>query len=241
MRRPPPRSGTCGLRYRRAGSFSRSWQCNHGYGTLDHEPIGSDHDLISLFEHDLRANASRLSRGKPVSTFPDHAVESRRNAPSQHDRRVERRIKPDAVAERGPAIALRERNRALARISHRVKRIGAPNQRKLFCENDFLMIRGEPRCRQSVSRIFLDLKPSKAARWWRRLTVVRSHRMRGRCCWARRIGRSGWWIGWHRALSIGDPRRRSSIRLQRWLDSGYSPSRSATKTSTTMRRCATIH
>src|SRR6266478_3524093 len=53
---------------------------------------------------------------------------------------------------------------ALARISHRVKRIGAPNQRKLFCENDFLMIRGEPRCRQSVSRIFLDLKPSKAAR-----------------------------------------------------------------------------
>jgi len=29
--------------------------------------------------------------------------------------------------------------------------------------------------------------------------------------------------------------------LQRWLDSGYSPSRSATRTSTTMRRCATIH
>src|SRR6266576_2870022 len=53
--------------------------------------------------------------GKPVSTFPDHAVESRQNAPSQHDRRVERRIRPDAVAERGPAIALRERNRALER------------------------------------------------------------------------------------------------------------------------------
>src|SRR5467141_4840739 len=53
--------------------------------------------------------------GKPVSTFPDHAVESRRNAPSQHDRRVERTIKPDAVAERGPAIALRERNSALER------------------------------------------------------------------------------------------------------------------------------
>src|SRR5712675_2384970 len=105
MRRPPPRGGTCGLRYRRAGSFSRSWQCNRGYGTLDHEPIGSDHDLISLFEHDLF--------GKPVSTFPDHAVESRQNAPSQHDRHVERRIRPDAVAERGPAIALRERNMAL--------------------------------------------------------------------------------------------------------------------------------
>ena len=51
----------------------------------------------------------------------------------------------------------------LARISHGFKRIGAPNQRKLFCENDFLVIRGEPRCKQSVSRICLDLKPSKAA------------------------------------------------------------------------------
>src|SRR3979490_2685629 len=83
----------------------------------------------------------------------------------------------------------------LTRISHRVKRIGTPNERKLFCENDFLTIRGEPRCRQSVSRIFLDLKPSKGARWWRRLTVVRSHRMRGGCCWARRIGGSGWGVG----------------------------------------------
>jgi SAM-dependent methyltransferase len=51
----------------------------------------------------------------------------------------------------------------LARISHGIERIGAPNQRKLFCENDFLVIREEPRCRQSVPRIFLDLKPSKAA------------------------------------------------------------------------------
>jgi hypothetical protein len=30
--------------------------------------------LIFLFEHDLRANALRLSRGKPVSAFPDHAL-----------------------------------------------------------------------------------------------------------------------------------------------------------------------
>src|SRR5580700_220294 len=29
--------------------------------------------------------------------------------------------------------------------------------------------------------------------------------MRARCCWARRIGRSGWWLGWHRALSISGP------------------------------------
>jgi len=28
----------------------------------------------------------------------------------------------------------------LARISHRVRRIGAPNQRKLFCDNDFALI-----------------------------------------------------------------------------------------------------
>jgi hypothetical protein len=51
----------------------------------------------------------------------------------------------------------------------------------------------------------LELKPSKAAWWLRRLTVARSHRMRARCCWARRIGRSGWWLGWHRALSISGP------------------------------------
>jgi hypothetical protein len=31
----------------------------------------SDHDLISLFEHDLF--------GKPVSTFPDHALDLRRH------------------------------------------------------------------------------------------------------------------------------------------------------------------
>src|SRR5436190_1760401 len=32
----------------------------------DHDPIGSDHDLVSLFAHDLF--------GKPVPTFPDHAL-----------------------------------------------------------------------------------------------------------------------------------------------------------------------
>src|SRR6266404_381004 len=38
---------------------------------LDHDPIElkSDHDLISLLEHDLRANASRLSRGKTATYF----------------------------------------------------------------------------------------------------------------------------------------------------------------------------
>ena len=34
----------------------------------------------SLFEHDLRANAFRVCReGKPVSTFPDHALGSKLN------------------------------------------------------------------------------------------------------------------------------------------------------------------
>src|SRR6185312_9436363 len=33
-------------------------------------------------EHDLRANASRLSRGKPVRTFPDQALISQRHRPS---------------------------------------------------------------------------------------------------------------------------------------------------------------
>jgi hypothetical protein len=41
---------------------------------------------------------------------------------------------------------------ARARISHRDERIGAENQRKLFFENDFSMLRRKPRCRQSVWR-----------------------------------------------------------------------------------------
>src|SRR5882672_660591 len=74
-------------------------------------------DRIMISSHCLSmisAQTLRVCReGKPVSTlgsrghaFPDHAVESRRNAPSQHDSRVERRIKPDVVAERGPTNAL---------------------------------------------------------------------------------------------------------------------------------------
>src|ERR1700761_2340076 len=31
------------------------------------------HAPLASFAHDLRANAPRLSRGKPVSTVPDHA------------------------------------------------------------------------------------------------------------------------------------------------------------------------
>jgi putative ATP-dependent endonuclease of OLD family len=32
----------------------------------------------------------------------------------------------------------------LTRISHSIRRIGTPNQRKFFCEKDFAMIRGAP-------------------------------------------------------------------------------------------------
>src|SRR5713226_3210048 len=59
----------------------------------------------------------------------------------------------------------------LARISHSVRRIGTPNQRKFFCEKDFAMIRGAPRCRQSVAQNSLILEWWKAApskrRWAR--------------------------------------------------------------------------
>src|SRR6202171_3935060 len=55
--------------------------------------------------------------------------------------------------------------RPLARISHRDKRIGAENQRKLFCENDFSMIRRRPRCRQSVAQNGLILESLKDGLW----------------------------------------------------------------------------
>jgi hypothetical protein len=38
----------------------------HAILQLDYDPIGSDHSPVSLFEHDLF--------GKPVPTFPDHAL-----------------------------------------------------------------------------------------------------------------------------------------------------------------------
>jgi len=47
---------------------------------------------------------------------------------------------------------------ALARISHRVEAHRGANQRKFFCEKDFAMIRGTPRCRQSVAQSGLILE-----------------------------------------------------------------------------------
>ena len=53
----------------------------------------------------------------------------------------------------------------LARISHTIRCIGAPNQRKVLCSNYLSLIHGAPRCRQSVPRIRLDLKLLKGAKW----------------------------------------------------------------------------
>ena len=56
----------------------------------------------------------------------------------------------------------------LARISHTNRRIGAPNQRKLLCRNDFTQIQGDPRCGQSVAQNGLILEPWQVGLWKRR-------------------------------------------------------------------------
>jgi hypothetical protein len=50
----------------------------------------------------------------------------------------------------------------LARISHGVEAHRGANQRKFFCEKDFAMIQGMPRCRQSVAQSSLILEGWKA-------------------------------------------------------------------------------
>src|SRR5882724_11740924 len=86
---------------------------------------------------------------------------------SQHDR--EASAAPSRrLNERQPKFRAIEN---LARISHGVRRIGAPNQRKFFCEKDFAMIRGAPRCRQSVAQSGLILEGWKAASWKRPLML----------------------------------------------------------------------
>src|ERR1700751_2839220 len=133
----------------------------------------------------------------------------------------------------------------LTRISHSIKRIGAPNQRKLFCEKNFRRIRGAPRCRQSVAQNrlapnCLSFALWKAAPWWRDLTEDRSRRMAGLCCWARRTGRSGWLAGLPNASSIGGGPNLSSILCRRWSGNGYSGLHWVTRTSTTTTNCGTI-
>lgn len=60
-------------------------------------------------------------------------------------------------------------SRRLARISHSVEAHRGANQQKFFCENDFAMIQGMPRCRQSVAQSSLILERWKAAPWKRPL------------------------------------------------------------------------
>jgi hypothetical protein len=53
----------------------------------------------------------------------------------------------------------------LARISHSVEAHRGANQRKFFCEKDFTVIQGMPRCRQSVAQNGLILERLKAGLW----------------------------------------------------------------------------
>jgi hypothetical protein len=84
---------------------------------------------------------------------------------SDHMARVQADLaKARAEAERAFAIAAAATERAarLARISHKTERIGAPNQRKWLCHNNFRRFDEEPRCRQSVAHSALILE------WWKR-------------------------------------------------------------------------
>ena len=80
----------------------------------------------------------------------------------------------------------------LARISHAVRCIGASNQRKLFLAERLFGFekRRDPNADESVTRIRLNLHPSKDARWWRRSMAVASPRTPAHCFSARRMGRS---------------------------------------------------
>jgi predicted DNA-binding transcriptional regulator AlpA len=60
----------------------------------------------------------------------------------------------------------------LARISHSVEAHRGANQRKFFCEKDFGMIQGTPRCRQSVAQNSLILEGWKAVLWKRPLMAA---------------------------------------------------------------------
>src|SRR5213592_2868208 len=57
----------------------------------------------------------------------------------------------------------------LARISHSVEAHRGANQRKLLCSNDFSLIQGAPRCRQSVAQNDLILEWWKVGLWKRPL------------------------------------------------------------------------
>src|SRR5437667_10992653 len=66
-------------------------------------------------------------------------------------------------------LAMTERLECLTRISHSVEAHRGANQRKLLCSNDFCLIQGAPRCRQSVAQNDLILEWWKAGLWKRPL------------------------------------------------------------------------
>ena len=87
-------------------------------------------------------SSSRCRPSRNWQLMPDASPSSRRsrstNAP-RHRRRRRRRTETGAAE-------------GLTRISHRIRCIGAPNQRKSSCQQSFSWNGGFPRCRQSVAQ-----------------------------------------------------------------------------------------
>src|SRR6266705_1628963 len=79
----------------------------------------------------------------------------------------------------------------LARISHTIEAHRGAESAKVVVPQRLPTIRGAPRCRQSVAQTCLNLHPWNAEPLWRGSTAGRSRRTPGRCCWERRIVRSG--------------------------------------------------
>src|SRR5213596_2999242 len=87
---------------------------------------------------------------------------SARRAPTQHRKKGG----PSGTARPSASGHAQER---LTRISHSVEAHRGANQRKLLCSNDFSLIQGAPRCRQSVAQNDLILEWWKVGLWKRPL------------------------------------------------------------------------
>jgi hypothetical protein len=94
-----------------------------------------DHALSFLFEHDLQANASRLSREKPVSAFPDRA-------PGLCAAYV-KRTRPDSVRRRRAAVVepvtlrLRDFNDRLIADGRSSRGAVAPESKPISCRRRY--------------------------------------------------------------------------------------------------------
>src|SRR5437870_8178757 len=76
------------------------------------------HPVYLLFKHDLRANAFRVCReGKPVPTFPDHALE-----PCPEDHREKRCVSKDEAPYWNALVSTFRRLRRDSAAMHRDRR-----------------------------------------------------------------------------------------------------------------------